>query len=74
MQEKCLKMQSLTTELLFYTRDCLKISLKNSYNLPENGYIFCHLYKIHVSDQLDKQCSSEMYIMYISLLLSLISI
>ena len=29
MQKKCLKMLSLTSELLFYTRDCLKISLKN---------------------------------------------
>ena len=29
MKKKCLKMLSLTSELLFYTCDCLKLSLKN---------------------------------------------
>ena len=29
MQEKCWKMLSLTSELLFYTHDCLEISLKS---------------------------------------------
>ena len=42
MQEKCLKMLSLTSQLLLYTCDCLIISLIISYNLPENGHIFCH--------------------------------
>ena len=48
MQEKCLKMRSLTSELLFYTRDCLKISLKN-YSISCAIYIACAVHHNGIS-------------------------
>ena len=55
-------MLSLTSELLFYTRDCLKISLKNSYNLPENNYNFCHLPIKHQNQKRMRRAFSRLFV------------